>query len=66
MIFNGVYQFYSGHIYSLYTWDACCFVSGSQDGTSRLWDIRQPDCVNVIAARPSSMYSKHKLSYLSF
>ena len=43
-----------GHIYSLYTWDACSFVSASQDGTSRIWDIRQPDCVHVIAPRPSS------------
>ncbi|CAF4658672.1 unnamed protein product [Rotaria magnacalcarata] len=43
-----------GHIYSIYTWDACNFVSASQDGTSRIWDIRQPECVNVIAARPSN------------
>ncbi|CAF3653659.1 unnamed protein product [Rotaria socialis] len=45
---------HQGHIYSLFPWDACSFVSGSQDGTSRLWDIRQPNCVNVIAPRPSN------------
>jgi len=45
---------HQGHIYSLFAWDACSFVSASQDGTSRLWDIRQPDCVNVVAARPSN------------
>ncbi|CAF0819321.1 unnamed protein product [Adineta ricciae] len=48
--FNG----HQGHIYSLYTWDACSFVSASQDGTSRIWDIRQPDCVHVIAPRSSN------------
>ncbi|CAM2727165.1 unnamed protein product [Rotaria socialis] len=48
------YSGHQGHIYSIYTWDACNFVSASQDGTSRIWDIRQPECVNVIAARPSN------------
>ncbi|CAF3551445.1 unnamed protein product [Rotaria sordida] len=48
------YSGHQGHIYSLFAWDACSFVSGSQDGTSRLWDIRQPNCVNVIAPRPSN------------
>jgi WD40 repeat protein len=48
------YSGHQGHIYSLFAWDACSFVSGSQDGTSRLWDIRQPECVNVIASRPSN------------
>jgi WD40 repeat protein len=43
-----------GHIYSIFTWDACSFATASQDGTTRLWDIRQSDCVNVIPARPSS------------
>ncbi|CAF1114822.1 unnamed protein product [Adineta steineri] len=42
---------HQGHIYSLFTWDAYNFVSASQDGTSRLWDIRQPECINVIAPR---------------
>ena len=51
-------QLLLGHIYSLFTWDACSFVSGSQDGTSRLWDIRQPECAHVIPARPSSIFSK--------
>ncbi|CAF0942016.1 unnamed protein product [Rotaria sordida] len=45
---------HQGHIYSLFAWDACNFVSASQDGTSRVWDIRQPDCINVIAPRPSN------------
>ncbi|CAF0884052.1 unnamed protein product [Adineta ricciae] len=48
------YSGHQGHIYSLFAWDACSFVSGSQDGTSRLWDIRQPECVNVIPPRPSN------------
>ncbi|CAF0783266.1 unnamed protein product [Adineta steineri] len=48
------YSGHEGHIYSLFTWDACSFVSGSQDGTSRLWDIRQPECVHVIPPRPSN------------
>ncbi|UJR37530.1 hypothetical protein I4U23_030232 [Adineta vaga] len=48
------YSDHQGHIYSLFAWDACSFVSGSQDGTSRLWDIRQPECVAVIPPRPSN------------
>ncbi|CAF1139283.1 unnamed protein product [Rotaria sp. Silwood1] len=48
------YDGHQGHIYSLFTWDAYNFVSASQDGTSRLWDIRQRDCLNVIAPRPSN------------
>ena len=47
-----------GHVYSLFAWDTCNFVSASQDGTVRLWDIRQPDCINVIAPRPSSINNK--------
>ncbi len=49
------YGGHQGHIYSLFAWDACSFVTGSQDGTTRIWDIRQSDCVNVIPARPSSI-----------
>ncbi|CAF0755787.1 unnamed protein product [Didymodactylos carnosus] len=48
------YAGHQGHIYSLFAWDACSFVSGSQDGTSRIWDIRQNECVNVIAPRASN------------
>jgi WD40 repeat protein len=54
--------FFVGHIYSIFTWDACNFASASQDGTTRIWDIRQPDCINVIAARPSSE-NKRKLFF---
>ncbi|CAF1603624.1 unnamed protein product, partial [Didymodactylos carnosus] len=48
------YAGHQGHIYSLFAWDACSFVSGSQDGTSRIWDIRQNECVNVIVPRANS------------
>lgn len=48
------YSGHQGHIYSLFTWDACSFVSASQDGTSRLWDIRQPECAHVVPPRPSN------------
>ena len=51
---------HQGHIFSLYTWDTCNFVSGSQDGTVRLWDIRQPDSITVIPARSSSIQSQQK------
>ncbi|ESN95311.1 hypothetical protein HELRODRAFT_92798, partial [Helobdella robusta] len=35
-----VYSGHTGHIYSLYSWGNCTFVSGSQDKTARLWDLR--------------------------
>lgn len=45
---------HQGHIYSLFTWDSYNFVSASQDGTTRVWDIRQSDCIHVVPAHPSS------------
>jgi len=37
-----------GHVYALHAWSSCMFVSGSQDKTARLWDLRAPAAVNVI------------------
>ncbi|XP_022088993.1 WD repeat-containing protein 47-like isoform X2 [Acanthaster planci] len=39
---------HSGHVLSLYCWGAHMLVSGSQDNTVRLWDLRTPRCVQVI------------------
>ncbi|XP_071801754.1 WD repeat-containing protein 47-like isoform X2 [Asterias amurensis] len=39
---------HSGHVLSLYAWGAHMVVSGSQDNTIRLWDLRTPRCVQVI------------------
>ncbi|XP_038046884.1 WD repeat-containing protein 47-like isoform X1 [Patiria miniata] len=39
---------HSGHVLSLYCWGAHMLVSGSQDNTVRLWDLRTPRCIQVI------------------
>ena len=51
---------HQGHIYSLFTWDNYSFVSASQDGTCRLWDIRQADSLHLVPARPSSKSSSSR------
>lgn len=51
---------FAGHVLSLYTWGGAMFVSGSQDKTIRMWDLRTRGCVNMITAltAPSSPVNK--------
>lgn len=49
---------YEGHqaqICSIFAWNSQNFVSASQDGTVRLWDIRQMTPVQTIGPRASSI-----------
>ena len=51
----------AGHVYSLHAWSSCMFVSGSQDKTARLWDLRAPAAVSVIPS-PSPGFFTSNLS----
>ncbi|XP_059157386.1 WD repeat-containing protein 47-like [Physella acuta] len=48
---------HTGHIYSLHTWGGCMFVSGSQDKTSRFWDLRASSPITVVPAPSGSPYA---------
>ena len=52
----------TGHVYSLHAWSSCMFISGSQDKTARLWDLRAPAAVNVIPSpSPGLSHYIHRL-----
>lgn len=48
------YPGHQGHIYSIFAWDSGMFASACQDGVTRLWDIRQSECIHAITSRSSS------------
>lgn len=62
------YTGHQGHIYSIFAWGSSTFASACQDGTTRLWDVRQSECIHAIAPRSSSENRKKKrtLSKLQF
>lgn len=45
------FRVYSGHegpVFSLHSWGGCMFVSGSQDGSARIWDLRTSVPISII------------------
>lgn len=49
---------HSGYIYSLYSWDNTMVVSGSQDGTACIWDLRMSSPADVIPSpSPGSAFA---------
>ena len=46
-------RFCTGPILTMHTWGGAMFVTGSTDRTTRFWDLRSRDCVNMVAAPPT-------------
>ncbi|XP_074593155.1 WD repeat-containing protein 47-like isoform X4 [Brevipalpus obovatus] len=45
---------HKGPILTMHTWGGAMFVTGSTDRTTRFWDLRSRDCVNMVAAPPTA------------
>ncbi|XP_014676249.1 PREDICTED: LOW QUALITY PROTEIN: WD repeat-containing protein 47-like [Priapulus caudatus] len=46
--YNSATNNIDSHVLSLYAWGGPCFASGSQDKTTRIWDLRSGGCVHRI------------------
>uniref|UniRef100_A0A1I8ITT4 WD repeat-containing protein 47 n=1 Tax=Macrostomum lignano TaxID=282301 RepID=A0A1I8ITT4_9PLAT len=48
---------HSGPVFALHSWAACMLVSGAADCTARVWDLRSPAPVQIIASPCQSAFA---------